>query len=236
MEYEKININWNADPNAPEPIVWIKDGNLIVDFFLNYFVYDQFKEGDRAQIIFSNCSKYSLNHCNDEGYYRGQYRTNPNELPWGEFYEIKDGLDNNFPEPLVQLTKPTQSTKHYIFFFRDHTLELNAENFEHIFLNKSQNQYELLLIVWAVWGKIQMDSNVIHAGYDNYQTARIEIEKLLERIRKSDSKILTDLELCFAPTGNFQELSISNGWEKEYMELADRFDKYKLKNATQHNL
>lgn len=232
IDFIQITTDWNADPNSPEPIIWIEDENLIVDFFLNHFVYDQFQEGDRARIIFSKCSKYSFNHCNDEGYYSGQYRTNPNELPWGEFHEIKHGLDNNFPEPIVKLTEATDYTKHYIFFFRDHTLEVNAYDYKFNVLRKSQIEYELLLIIWAIWNKIQKDSDYISAGFDDYKTARIEVEKLLERIRKSSPKILDDLTLYFAPTGKFQELSIANGWENEYLELAERFDDYKNKNTT----
>lgn len=236
MEYEKLNNNWNADPNSPEPIVWINEGDLIVDFFLNHFVFDQFQEGDRAKIIFKDCSKYSLNFCNDEGYYRGQYRTNPNELPWGEFYEITKGFDRNFPEPVEILSETKPSSRHYIFFYRDHTLELLANSYEFKILDESQNQYGLLQIVWKIWSKIQTDSDVIRAGYDSYQIAHSDVENLITRIRQSDSKILDDLDLYFAPTGRFQELSLANGWENEFLQLADELDEYKRKNATQHGV
>jgi|GEM_PF-1008927 len=236
MEYEKLNTEWNADPNSPEPIVWVREGDLIVDFFLNHFVYDQFQEGDRARLTFENCSKYSLNFCNDEGYYRGQYRTNPNELPWGEFYKIIKGFDQNFPEPIEKIRESKLSDRHYIFFFRDHTLELLSDNYELDFLKESQSQFKLLQIIWKIWGEIKMDSDVIQAGYDDYKTARNDIEKLIERIRQTDDQILEDLSLYFAPTGKFQELSIANGWEKKYLELSDEFDEYKIKNATQHSV
>ncbi|NOW96556.1 hypothetical protein FHW89_003229 [Mucilaginibacter sp. SG564] len=32
--------------------------------------------------------------------------------------------------------------------------------------------------------------------------------------------------MLFAPTGTFQELSISNGWSHEYLNLAHQFDVY----------
>ena len=98
--------------------------------FLNYYVFDNFKEGDKAKIIFQNCSKYSLNTCNDEGYYYGQYRTNPNELPWGEFYEIKDGLNREFPEPITELSNDNNDKRHFIFFFKDETFECLADNYK----------------------------------------------------------------------------------------------------------
>ncbi len=236
MEYEKLNTNWNADPNSPEPIVWVKEGNLIVDFFLNHFVFDQFKVGDRARIVFKACSKYSLNYCNHDGYYMGQYRTNPNELPWGEFYEIIKGFDYDFPEPLEILNKNKPTNLHYIFFFRDHTLEVLADNYDFNILKESKSQFGLLQLVWRIWGKIQMDSDVIRAGYNNYQIARSDIENLIVRIRQADSNIMDDLDLYFAPTGRFQELSLANGWEDEFLKLADEFDDYKRKNATQHGV
>lgn len=236
MEYEKLNREWNADPNSPEPIVWVREGNLIVDFFLNHFVFDQFQEGDRARLTFKNCAKYSLNFCNDEGYYRGQYRTNQNELPWGEFYKITKGLDQNFPEPIGKIRESKPSDRHYIFFFRDHTLELLADNYELDFLKESQSQFKLLQIIWKICGEIKMDSDVIQAGYDDYKTARNEIEKLIERIRQTDDQILEDLSLYFAPTGKFQELSIANGWENKYLKLSDEFDDYQIKNSTQQRV
>lgn len=234
MEYEKLNTDWNADPNSPEPISWVREGNLVVDFFLNHFDYDQFQEGDRARLTFKNCSRYSLNFCNDESYYRGQDRTNPNNLPWGEFYKITKGLEQNFPEPIEKIKNPGLSDHHYILFFKDHTLELLAGNYELNFLKESQSQFKLIQIICKILEEIKMDSDVIQAGYDDYKVARSDVEKLIEKIRQTDDQILGDLSLYFAPTGRFQELSKANRWENKYMKLSDEFDDYKIKHTTQH--
>ena len=45
--------------------------------------------------------------------------------------------------------------------------------------------------------------------------AAIELGKLPERIAVS---------VLFAPTGPIQEVSISSGWAKEFLDLASRFD------------
>jgi len=37
--------------------------------------------------------------------------------------------------------------------------------------------------------------------------------------------IIFALNMLFAPTGTFQEHSISNGWSNEYLALAEKFDK-----------
>ncbi len=39
------------------------------------------------------------------------------------------------------------------------------------------------------------------------------------------NKIPKMLDILYAPTGSIQELSISNGWAKIYLELAEAFDK-----------
>jgi hypothetical protein len=83
IDFVKISDNWNADPVLPEIELKVIGQNLEMIIFLNYFAFDNFSEGDKAIITFENCSKYSLNTCNDEGYYYGQYRIKPDELPWG---------------------------------------------------------------------------------------------------------------------------------------------------------
>lgn len=105
IDYTLITKDWNADPVLPEIELKVDGIDLIMDIYLNHFQFDQFKEGDKVKIRFKNCAEYSLNACNDEGYYYGQYRIKPKELQWGEFYEIKSGFDRNLPNPL-HLYKP----------------------------------------------------------------------------------------------------------------------------------
>jgi hypothetical protein len=136
IHYIQITTDWNADPVSPE-IELNKEGNdLIMDIYLNHFKFESQKEGDKAKIRFTNCVEYSLNTCNDEGYYYGQYRTTPNELPWGEFYEIKSGLDRNMPDPIVTITNDNSPKKHFIFFFKDETFECLASGYELKFYNE----------------------------------------------------------------------------------------------------
>ena len=137
--YVRITTNWNAHSVSPEIELQLQGLNLLMTIFLNAYVFDGFEEGDKANILFKNCSKYSLNICNDEGYYYGQYRTNPSELPWGEFYEIKSGLDREFPEPIVNLTMDNSNKRHFIFFFKDETFECLAEDFQVEFISKKTN-------------------------------------------------------------------------------------------------
>lgn len=135
IDFVKISDNWNADPVSPEIDLKIVRQDLVMDIFLNYFAYDNYSEGDNAIITFKNCSKYSLNTCNDEGYYYGQYRIKPNELPWGEFYEIKSGLGKDIPKPVVELSNDHNEKRHFLFFFKDETFECLADDYKIEFKN-----------------------------------------------------------------------------------------------------
>lgn len=130
IDYIQITTDWNADPNSPGEELTMNGTDLIIDIYLNYFLFDQYKEGDKVKIRFKKCVEYSLNGCNDEGYFYGQYRTNPDELPWGEFYEIKSGLDRKMPNPTVIVTNDNLDKKHFIFFLKDSTFECLASEYE----------------------------------------------------------------------------------------------------------
>lgn len=140
VDYFQITSDWNAEPVTPEVQLEINGDNLNMEIFVNHLVFDDFEEGDKAKIIFKNCSIYTLNHCNDERYYYGQYRTNSNELPWGEFYEIKSGLERKFPEPITIINKEQEGKRHYVFFFKDETFECLADDFVLELLDKQGNR------------------------------------------------------------------------------------------------
>jgi hypothetical protein len=130
IDYFKITTDWNADPVSPEIELNVIGNDLTMVIFVNHLVFDDFEEGDKAKIVFKDCSIYSLNQCNDEGYYYGQYRTNPNNLPWGEFYEIKSGLDRKFPKPVTRIKEDFEGKRHFIFFFKDETFECLSSDFK----------------------------------------------------------------------------------------------------------
>lgn len=136
VEYIQITKGWNAHPVSPEIQLKIDGIDLIVDIYLNYFKFNKYQKGDKVKILFKNCTEYSLNNCNDEGYYYGQYRTNPNELPWGEFYEIKSGLDRKLPTPIKKIQNNNLDKKHFIFFFKDQTFECFASEYYLDFYNE----------------------------------------------------------------------------------------------------
>lgn len=133
MKYKKLNNNWNADPNAPEPEIYVKDGDLQVFFYLNYHIYDHIKEGQRGDLIFTDCYMYRVGSPNDHGFYLGQFRYGRDDIEWGEFYELfESDWQINFPDDKVILKESLRNDKglrHFLFFFRDEGFECIAKNF-----------------------------------------------------------------------------------------------------------
>jgi hypothetical protein len=137
MKYIKLNTNWNAEPNAPKVEIKIQGDKLELEFFLNSFIFDHVNEGDKGQLLFTDCNKYSFNSCNDEGYFRGQYRYKNETLPWGEFYELMHDGEIDFHSDYKMVKDKTNEIglKHFIFFFRDNTFECIARDFKFRYLN-----------------------------------------------------------------------------------------------------
>jgi hypothetical protein len=126
-----LTIDWNADPNAPELQMEVDGTSVTLDFFVNNFVFDKFKDGDKAKLTFYNCLKYSFNSMNDEGYYMEEYRYKNSELPWGEFYKLDTNWESDFPKMHTNLDVNADEEKmnHYIYFFKDNTFECVAEGY-----------------------------------------------------------------------------------------------------------
>ena len=92
------------------------------------------KKGQKGKLIFNNCYMYRLGSPNDHGFYLNQFRYGPNNIEWGEFYELSDSnWRKDFPLDKVVVDdnlKDNKRLKHYLFFFRDNTFECIAENYD----------------------------------------------------------------------------------------------------------
>ncbi|SFB38934.1 hypothetical protein [Clostridium frigidicarnis] len=44
-----------------------------------------------------------------------------------------------------------------------------------------------------------------------------DLNLLIVRVDKEDQDVYKKLKVLFAPTGEFQEISINSGWTKEYL-------------------
>jgi hypothetical protein len=132
--FNQLSNNWSAEPNAPEPEVKASGFTVELTFGLNHFLFPQFQEDDWARIIFRNCWRFRLGATNDEGWYRGQCRFSRVAPVWGEFYELEGDLLTGFPGLEWQILSPEPDTsKHFLFYFRDDTFECDATDWAIMF-------------------------------------------------------------------------------------------------------
>lgn len=120
----KLNEGWNAEPNAPAPIVTIVGSRLILRFFLNPFRYSEFAEEDVGIVRLEGCARYRLGPTNDEGWSLGQCRYSRIAPAWGEFYElIGDDPLLDQPQDWLPIGPTSGALRHFLFYFRDETFE-----------------------------------------------------------------------------------------------------------------
>lgn len=128
-EFLHLNDGWNAEPNAPAPVIEIQRFDIILRFYVNPFKFKEFEEEELGFLRFENCERYRLGPTNDEGWYQGQCRFSQIAPKWGEFYEVSGD-----PEALkgptdwrVLSAGIVGRQHHFLFYFRDNTFECAAE-------------------------------------------------------------------------------------------------------------
>ena len=60
--FVKLNVEWNAEPNSPEPVVEVMGRDVELRFFLNAFIYLGVEVGDVGYLLFTQRSRYRLGH------------------------------------------------------------------------------------------------------------------------------------------------------------------------------
>lgn len=131
ISFERLSIDWNAEPNAPEPRIKASGCDILLEFYLNAFRFKLFSEEEIGILRFSNCSRYRLGSPNDEGWYQGQCRYSKLAPEWGEFYEIQgDDPLRDLPTDWHSLSLEKNTSRHFLFYLRDHTFEAIAESWD----------------------------------------------------------------------------------------------------------
>lgn len=69
------------------------------------------------------------------------------------------------------------------------------------------------------------ETEKVLAGYDNRKEFLIDLNEDIEKIEFCNFETLDKLNIEFAPTSTYQELSLSNGLADEFIKLAEEFDK-----------
>ena len=60
--------------------------------------------------------------------------------------------------------------------------------------------------------------------FDSKDELIIKIDAHIKKLKLRDFSIVKDLIHLFAPTSDFQEISLSSGWSNHYLNISERFD------------
>jgi hypothetical protein len=80
-------------------------------------------------------------------------------------------------------------------------------------------------------------TDISWSTFDSKDELIIEIDAHIKKLNLKDFSKIKDLILLFAPTSDFQEISLSSGWSNQYLNISEKFDiaikglceKYQLK-------
>ncbi|WP_430403813.1 hypothetical protein [Fluviicola sp.] len=89
---------------------------------------------------------------------------------------------------------------------------------------KPIHREELLQIIEAIRFTVHPETELIYSYFESVDELLKELDELSEEVKKGELKSLNTLSMHFAPTSGFQELSMQNGWSKEYLKIAEQFD------------
>ncbi len=84
---------------------------------------------------------------------------------------------------------------------------------------------------------LKPQTDLAWSTFDNKDAIVFEIDTHIQKLKLQDFSKLKNLILLFAPTSDFQEISLSSGWSNRYLNISERFDvaikrlceKYQLK-------
>ena len=86
------------------------------------------------------------------------------------------------------------------------------------------NTIEILKIVKIIRGKINDDTDIVWTKYESAKILQAELDADIQKLEQGDLSVLPKLNLMFLPTSTFQEISIANDWEQEFISLSEIFD------------
>lgn len=130
--FTRLNIDWNAEPNAPRERVDECEGYIELSFTVNHSDYSQFRKGQRATLRFYQCTKWRLGPVNDEGWAQGQCRFSKLAPEWGEFYELNGDTKLELCPNDWNVISKEKAHRHFLFYLRDCQFECSANNYDFI--------------------------------------------------------------------------------------------------------
>lgn len=125
LTFIQLNEAWDAEPNAPSTKVRFNEGAAELSFLLNSW-RQKADIKEFATVRFTNCSRWNWDATNDHAWFAGEGRYAKQAPKWGEFYEVvgEETLGGAIDWE-IRSADPANA-RHFLFYFRDETLEFIA--------------------------------------------------------------------------------------------------------------
>lgn len=93
------------------------------------------------------------------------------------------------------------------------------------FMSKNTKHHKLLEVLRNARELLaRPDNDFAWSSWHGAEDAMREIDGLIVRIEAGSLPERSDVTVLFLPTGPIQEVSVSSGWGREFLALADRLD------------
>lgn len=144
---QQLGEGWVDEPNAPEPQVLVADSSVNVCFRAHRLVKEKKRSITSGWVTplskaapqldetwgtlnFIGCTRWRWDSTNDHEWYKadGHGRYSGIAPHWGKFYEITGPDPTRDAVPWETIRADAANSRHFLYYFRDETLEFMAES------------------------------------------------------------------------------------------------------------
>ncbi|HUW89548.1 MAG TPA: hypothetical protein VMV43_03430 [Candidatus Nanopelagicaceae bacterium] len=88
------------------------------------------------------------------------------------------------------------------------------------------NNETVLIKILEIVKKLILEprTDISWSTFDSKDELIFEIDTHIQKLKLEDFSKVKDIILLFAPTSDFQEISLSSGWSNHYLNISERFD------------
>jgi hypothetical protein len=146
---------------------------------------------------------------------------------------------SNILQDVEMLNKRLVSKEYSKKFFTDLKDNCDKDSFKLIiekiwFYNYFQMIAELLK---QIDNYVKPDTDLVWTHFNDIEELRKDINEDIIETKNCNFKILEKLNLEFAPTSTYQELSMAGGWSEQYLKISTEFDKlYEILTVENKNI
>ncbi len=84
--------------------------------------------------------------------------------------------------------------------------------------------FDVIEILNNIKVRVDPDTDIVWTRFDSVEELIVLINSYIVRVTSGDTDVYKELKSEFLPTASFQDLSISNGWGEEFLDMAEQYD------------